>query len=110
MYNHLMKTIINLPKAIAKFLIRVYQKLLSFDHAFWANPQAYRVCIHYPSCSQYTYEAIDRFGLLKGSVLGFWRILRCAPWGRGGYDPVPEKFEIQSTKPGKVQSRASKDS
>jgi hypothetical protein len=78
-------------KWLAKKLIRIYQSTLSFDHSFWAKPELYRVCIHQPSCSEYTYQAIDRFGVFKGSWLGFQRILRCNPMSKGGYDPVPEK-------------------
>ncbi len=74
---------------IAKALIRVYQKLFSFDHSFWARPEVYRVCIHQPSCSEYTYQAIDKYGFIKGFWLGAKRISRCHPFAKGGYDPVP---------------------
>ncbi len=66
----------------ALVLIRGYQRLLS--------PLLGRNCRFYPTCSQYTFEAISRFGLVRGVGLGFRRILRCAPWHPGGYDPVPE--------------------
>jgi putative membrane protein insertion efficiency factor len=48
-------------------------------------------CKYYPTCSQYGLEAIERFGALKGTALTVWRILRCNPFSKGGYDPVPEK-------------------
>ena len=44
-----------------------------------------------PTCSAYAIEALERFGVLKGTGLAVWRILRCNPWGGHGYDPVPEK-------------------
>lgn len=91
----MLKFILSIPKNIGKFLIRVYQKLFSFDHSFWAKKVNYRVCIYEPSCSEYTYQAIDRFGLIRGSVMGFFRILRCSPVGTPGFDPVPDKFSIK---------------
>jgi len=95
MLRKVLKKIIEIPKEIAKLMIRVYQKTLSTDHAFWAKPEVYRVCLYHPSCSEYTYQAIDRFGLIKGSVMGLFRILRCNPLAKGGHDPVPEKFSIK---------------
>lgn len=87
--------LVSLPKELAKLLIKFYQFFLSFDNSFWAKWVNMPVCIHYPTCSQYTYEAIDRFGVIRGSIMGFFRILRCNPFSEGGYDPVPEKFSIK---------------
>lgn len=76
-------------KTLAKILIRIYQKLFSFDHSFWASWAGMPVCRFHPTCSEYTYQAIDKYGVIKGSFLGLKRILRCNPFTRGGYDPVP---------------------
>jgi putative membrane protein insertion efficiency factor len=62
-------------------LIRLYQVLLS--------PLFAGSCRYYPSCSQYTYEAVTRYGWLRGSWMGMKRIGRCHPFAKGGYDPVP---------------------
>jgi putative membrane protein insertion efficiency factor len=63
------------------WLIRGYQKFIS--------PILPPSCRFEPSCSQYGYEAINKHGIIKGGALTIWRLLRCNPWGKGGYDPVP---------------------
>jgi putative membrane protein insertion efficiency factor len=62
-------------------LIRGYQ--LSLSRLFAGS------CRYYPSCSHYTYEAVERYGWLRGGWMGGRRILRCHPFAKGGYDPVP---------------------
>ena len=62
-------------------LIRFYQKNISS-----ALPPS---CRFVPSCSEYTYLAISRYGALRGSWMGVRRLSRCHPWNPGGYDPVP---------------------
>ncbi|MBI3241578.1 MAG: membrane protein insertion efficiency factor YidD [Chloroflexi bacterium] len=68
-------------KKVALGLIRFYKRFIS--------PMLPPSCIYHPTCSEYTYQAIDKYGILRGSWLGFRRILRCHPFARGGYDPVP---------------------
>lgn len=62
-------------------LIRFYKK--------WISPALPPSCRFTPTCSQYTYEAIEKYGILRGSGLGLRRLSRCHPWNPGGYDPVP---------------------
>jgi len=62
-------------------IILLYQKTLS--KALPGN-----TCRFYPSCSHYTYQAIYKYGVLKGGLMGTWRILRCNPFSEGGFDPV----------------------
>jgi len=74
-------------KKLTLALIKIYQKTCSPDQGFFRY-QAGPVCRFYPTCSEYTYQAIDKYGVLKGTRKGFKRIIRCHPWGQGGYDPV----------------------
>lgn len=69
------------PRAGLVFLIRGYQRLIS--------PVLPPSCRFHPSCSQYTLEAVDRYGVFKGGWLGLRRLSRCHPWNPGGFDPVP---------------------
>lgn len=75
-------------KSLIKFLIKTYQVTLSprFSHGS---------CRYVPTCSQYALEAVEIHGVFKGSLLAIRRILRCNPFFKGGYDPVPPKKEKQ---------------
>lgn len=75
-------------KFFALFLIRLYQHTLSFDHGPLKRFYPGGFCRYHPTCSQYTYEAIEKYGVFKGSYLGMRRIWRCNPWTAGGWDPV----------------------
>ena len=70
-------------KRVLLALIRFYRRELS--------PRKRKPCCRYfPTCSQYAVTAIERYGAIKGGRLAAWRILRCNPFSKGGYDPVPE--------------------
>lgn len=69
-----------MPRRLVLALIRLYQQLSRL------TPPS---CIYTPTCSQYGYEAISRYGVLKGGWMAVRRIGRCHPWAQGGYDPVP---------------------
>ena len=70
-------------KAVLLWMIRFYRRFLS--------PLRPPCCRFIPTCSAYALEAVEKYGALKGGFLALRRILRCNPWSRGGYDPVPEK-------------------
>ncbi|MCI5846950.1 MAG: membrane protein insertion efficiency factor YidD [Candidatus Limiplasma sp.] len=70
-------------KRLLLWLIRLYRRYVS--------PHTPPACRFTPTCSQYALTAIDRFGAVKGGWLALKRILRCNPFCRGGYDPVPEE-------------------
>jgi len=76
-------------------LIRSYQYLIS--------PLLPPRCIHQPTCSRYALEAIERFGAIHGLWLTGLRLLRCHPFARGGYDPIPEKRKHHVTHKGRLK-------
>lgn len=69
-------------------LIKGYKMTLS--------PLLGRHCRFLPTCSEYTYEAVEKHGAARGAYLGLRRILKCHPFHAGGHDPVPELFEVKS--------------
>ena len=68
--------------------IKFYQKTFSFDHGPLAKIFPFWGCRFYPTCSQYTYQAVAKYGVIKGLWLGTKRIIRCNPWNQGGHDPL----------------------
>ncbi len=75
-------------------IIRFYQRFIS--------PLFPPTCRYHPTCSEYTVQAIQRFGTLKGLYLGLRRLLRCNPLHESGYDPVPEEFHFFVKRRGKT--------
>lgn len=67
-------------KTVVLTLIKFYKLFVS--------PMLGKNCRFYPTCSEYTYQAIEKYGLIKGILLGIRRILRCNPFNPGGYDPL----------------------
>jgi putative membrane protein insertion efficiency factor len=70
-------------RALVLAPIRLYQRLIS--------PALPRRCRYEPTCSTYAVEAIKEYGILRGLVLGGWRLLRCNPWSPGGFDEVTDQ-------------------
>lgn len=70
----------NVPKLIMLLVLRGYK---------WAiSPLFLPACRYVPTCSEYAIEAVDRYGAARGGLMGLWRLMRCHPFVRGGYDPV----------------------
>ena len=92
-----MKLFYLLPRTVALKLIRLYQKTLSFDHGWLSAMFPYGYCRFKPTCSDYAYQAVAKYGLIKGGLKAVWRVLRCNPLSEGGYDPV-DKRQITNNK------------
>ena len=71
------------PRRILLSCVRFYRRELS-------PRKGKKCCRYFPSCSQYAVTAIERYGAIKGGGMAAWRVLRCNPLSKGGYDPVPE--------------------
>jgi putative membrane protein insertion efficiency factor len=90
-----------LPRGEPKTLVRVLRMLVSAPIVFYQrviSPGLPRHCKYEPTCSRYAVQAIWEYGILKGLVLAAWRLLRCNPYSRGGYDPV-EAQRVFKTRP-----------
>ena len=77
----MMRRVCSAPKQLLLWLIRFYRRNLSPLHP--------GCCRFTPTCSQYSLEAVEKYGAIRGGGLALWRILRCNPLCKGGYDPVP---------------------
>jgi putative membrane protein insertion efficiency factor len=90
-----------IPRAVVLFLLRGYK---------WAvSPLFLPACRYVPPCSEYAMEAVDRHGALQGSMMAFWRVLRCHPLAKGGLDPVVNLTRFKpkrSTSPVLSENRA----
>jgi uncharacterized protein len=67
-------------KATLLAMLRLYKR--------WVSPSLLPACRYVPSCSEYAMEAVDRYGVLRGGAMALWRLMRCHPFVKGGYDPV----------------------
>lgn len=67
-------------KSLVLVILRLYKR--------WVSPSLLPSCRYVPTCSEYAMEAIDRYGALRGGLMAAWRLLRCHPFVKGGYDPV----------------------
>lgn len=76
--SSIIKKILKVPSKFVVCLIRFYQKHISKYFG--------KRCIYYPTCSEYTRQAVDKYGIIKGSILGLKRILKCNPFSNGGVD------------------------
>lgn len=76
------------PRYLAMKILRFYQKTLSFDHGILKDMFPGGFCRFHPTCSEYAYQAIEKYGLIRGGLMGTWRVLRCNPFSKGGDDQV----------------------
>ena len=76
------------PKTIVISIIKIYQKTISFDHGILKIFAPYGRCRFKPTCSEYAIDAVTKYGVIKGGFKAIFRVLRCNPWNKGGYDPL----------------------
>jgi len=76
------------PKITILFLIKFYQKTLSLDHGPFKFLKPFGQCKFHPTCSDYAYQAVDRYGALKGGFKAIKRLFKCNPLSKGGFDPL----------------------
>ncbi|MFI5110507.1 MAG: membrane protein insertion efficiency factor YidD [Terriglobales bacterium] len=76
-------------KFLALWLLRLYKR--------WVSPAFPPSCRYVPTCSEYAMEAVERYGVLRGGIMAAWRLLRCHPFVKGGYDPVAKDRTFRNT-------------
>ena len=69
-------------------IIKLYQKTLSPDTGWFKERYPVGYCKFEPHCSEYAYQAVLKYGVIKGGLKGMWRIIRCHPWSKGGSAPL----------------------
>ncbi len=86
------KTVEQLKWIRKNFLKPVIKIALMHLIVFYQKNFSRHTCLYTPTCSEYMLRAINNHGVILGILMGTWRILRCNPFSKGGYDPVPENF------------------
>ena len=79
-------------KSLALRLLRLYKR--------WISPAFPPSCRYVPTCSEYAMEAVERYGALRGGIMAAWRVLRCHPLAKGGYDPAVKAGAVRRSSPG----------
>ena len=77
-----------------KFLTYILIKLIK-GYKFLISPLLGNSCRYFPTCSEYSIEALNEFGLVKGIYLSLRRIISCHPWGKGGFDPIKKEMKVK---------------
>lgn len=68
---------------------KIFIRMIRFYQRYLSALKGHATCIYTPTCSQYAIEAIEKYGVVRGGLMALWRILRCNPFSKGGFDPVP---------------------
>ena len=87
----------NIMGKISRALRWVFSLPIRFYRKF-VSPCKPPCCKYYPTCSTYALAAVEKHGIIKGTALATWRLLRCNPWSLGGIDYVPEKFTFRTNR------------
>ena len=77
-----------IPQNAAIYIIKIYQKTLSPDHGIFKYKHPFGFCRFKPTCSEYSIIALEKHGFVRGGLMSIWRVLRCNPFNKGGWDPV----------------------
>ncbi len=86
-------------KKIILSSIKLYQKTISPDHGIFSSCLSNYGCRFYPTCSEYAYQAISHYGLIRGIFIGIKRISKCHPFSQGGYDPICNNLKYKTKNP-----------